>query len=64
MFISLIVILLGLILSDVSDSAISVADTTIADSELTSSVVESDNSDSPSASMTITMYALPEEKWI
>ena len=61
--VALALILAGLLLSEISDTSASIADTTIPDDEVTSKEGNVDNSDSPSASITITMYALPEEEW-
>jgi len=49
-------------LSGISDTVISVADTTIADSELSSSVGGSDTTDSASATVTITMFTVTDEQ--
>jgi len=57
----LAILLTGLTLFGPSDTVISVADTTIADSELSSSVGGSDDSGSASATITITMYAVAYE---
>ena len=53
----------GLFVVGISDGSPSIADTTIADNQVPSSVNEPDGSDSASATITITMYALPEEEW-
>ena len=55
----LLALLVGLALSNITDTSISNADTTIADNEVTSSGGEANNS-SPSATITITMYAVAE----
>ena len=60
-YISLIAILLGLILSGISDTAISVADTSVVDSELSSSIGESEASGLGSATVTITMFTVTDE---
>ena len=57
-----IVVLLGsLLLSNINDTNASIADTSIPGNEVAS--IEAANSDSASATITITMYALPEEEW-
>ena len=58
--VTLTVILLGLILFELSDTGISVADTSIIDNGITSSMSEASNS-SASATITITMYAVADE---
>jgi len=56
-----IVVLLGsLLLSNINDTKASIADTSIPD-EAAASVSEADKSDSASSTITITMYALPDE---
>ena len=54
------IILAGLILSDLSDTDISIADTGTPNNEVTSSVSKASNS-SASATITITMYAVADE---
>jgi len=54
-----LIILVASILA-VSDTSASIADTSIPD-EVAASVSEADNSDSASATIMITMYALPDE---
>jgi len=56
----LVVLLAGLVLLGLSDTAISVADTNVPDNEVTSSVSKENNS-SASATITITMYAVADE---
>ncbi len=60
-YISLIAILLGLVLSGISDAVISVADTTIGNSSQSSSVSVGDNSGSASATVTITMFTVTDD---
>jgi len=55
--VSFIVLLLGLILFGLSDTAISVDDTILSPNEVTSTVSKASNS-SASATITITMYAV------
>jgi hypothetical protein len=55
-FVSLVAILFGLILSGLNDTAIS-----IADRELSSSVGSSDSSGSASGKVTITMFTVTDE---
>ena len=54
------IILVGAVLFGLSDTAISIADTGIPDNEVSSIVSKASNS-SASASITITMYTLPDE---
>ncbi len=61
LLISLLAILLGLILSGISDSAISIADTNTPESELSSRVGESEDPGSASATVTITMFTVTDE---
>lgn len=58
--VTLVIILAGLILFGLSDTAISVDDTRLPDNEATTSVSKASNS-SASATITITMYTLPDE---
>jgi len=58
--VTLIVLLLGLILVGLSDTAVSIADTGVPDSEATSSIGKASNS-SASGVITITMYAVADE---
>ena len=58
--VTLEVLLLGLILFGLSDTVISIADTSVPDNEVTSTVSKVGNS-SASAVITITMYTLPDE---
>ena len=60
--VGLVVILAGLLLPGVSDTSASATDTTIPDNEVTTSVSEAANSDSASATITITMYTLANEQ--
>ena len=59
-YISLVAILLGLVLSGISDTVISVADTTIGNSHPSSSVSAGDNTGSASATVTITMFTVTD----
>ena len=60
-FLAIIVVLLaGVVLFGLSDAVISIADTSIPDNEVTSSVSKASNS-SASATITITMYAVAHE---
>lgn len=52
--------LIGLFPSSISHTRASIADTSIPDNEVTSSVTEGDNS-SASATITITMWTVPDE---
>ncbi len=58
LLIALVMILAGLSASAVSDTGSSIADTSIPDNEVASSVSKASN---PSASATITMYAVADE---
>lgn len=53
-------ILIGLILFGLRDTAISIADTSVPDSEVASRISKASNS-SASATITITMYAVASE---
>ena len=55
----LVIILTGLILFGLSDTVISIADTSVPDSKVAAKANKAYDSDSASA--TITMYALPDE---
>lgn len=57
----LVAVLAGLLLSSLTDTSTSVADTNVPDGEVTSSANEADGSDSASATITITMYTLLNE---
>lgn len=57
---TLAIILTGLVLFGLSDTSISIADTGVPNSEATSSVSKASNS-SASATITITMYTMPNE---
>jgi len=59
--IALAVLLGGLVLLGSSDTVISIADTDIPDHEVTGSINTTDNSDSSSTSIVITMYTLPDK---
>ena len=59
--VTLLVILAGLVLSGISDTSISIADTNILDNKVSSGLSEADGSDSASATVTITMYAVADE---
>ena len=52
---------LGLLLLGISDTSASIADTNVPDNEIPSNVREADDSDSATATITITMYTLPDE---
>jgi len=56
----LVVIMVNLLLLGVADTRASIADTTIPDNQITSSVSEIDDSNSTSAIITITMYAVAD----
>jgi len=56
----LVVVLTGLLLSGLTDTTTSTADTGIPDTELTTYQAEANNS-SASATITITMYAVADE---
>lgn len=56
----LAILLTGLILSRLSDNAISIANTNAQNSEATSTISKADNS-SASTAITITMYAVADE---
>jgi len=58
--VTLAILLVGLVLLGLNDTAISVADTSIPDNEATSSISKASNSSS-SATITITMYAVADE---
>jgi len=58
--VALAILLAGLILFCLSDTSISVADTGIADSKVVSSISKASNS-SASATITITIYTLPDD---
>lgn len=57
-FRSLVMVLIGLLLLGISDSTASVAGTSIPDNEVTNNV--SETADSASATIRISMYALPD----
>jgi len=57
---SLTITLVGAVLFGLSDTAISIADTSIPDKEITASQIQATNS-SASATITITMYAVGDE---
>lgn len=54
------ILLVGLVLFGLSDTRISIADTTVPNNEVTSSVSKASNS-SARATITIMMYTLPNE---
>jgi len=54
------ILLIGLVLLGLSDTSISIADTSIPENNGTSSVTKASNS-SASATITITMYAVADE---
>jgi len=58
--VTLVVLLLGLILFGLSDTAVSIADTGVPDNEATSSISKASNS-SASATITITMTGILNE---
>lgn len=58
--VTLLAILAGLLLSGISDTSASIADTSILDNEITASQGEPNNS-CATATITITMYTLPGE---
>jgi len=55
-----VILIVGLVLLGLSDTHIAIADTSIPDNEVTTSVSKASNS-SASATIMITMYALPHE---
>jgi hypothetical protein len=57
--VTLVVLLLGLILFGLSDNAISIADTSVPNNEVASSISKASNS-SASATITITMYTVAD----
>lgn len=56
---AIVILVMSIVWLGVSDSKASTADTSISNDEVISS--EADNSDSASATITITMYALPDD---
>jgi len=56
----LVVLLAGVVLFGLSDAVISIADTSVPNDEVTSSVSQANNS-SAGATITITMYAVANE---
>ena len=58
--VTIAILLIGLVLLGLSDTRISIADTSIPDNEVTSSVSKVGNS-SASATITITMYTVADE---
>ncbi len=57
--VTLAILLVGLVLLGLNDTRIAIADTSIPDNEVTGSVSKTGNS-SASATITITMYTLPD----
>jgi len=59
--VTLTIILVGLLLLGLSDTVISIADTSVPNNGIAGSVGEADNSDSSSAVITIMIYTVTDE---
>ena len=59
--VTLAILLVGLVLLGLNDTNITVADTSIPDNEVTSSISKASNNASATATITITMTGIPNE---